>query len=218
MQSDGRGRGGYPPSRAQHPTGGLYRRVQQGDRGGAANWGGVGGGGGGERDRENQRAGRTDFRGDHQPPPEDYESWTHTQGPRGQGQGHFRNRNQNNHTHDSSPAVLRVHTGQHGQQLLRQQNVPMHPQSPNFRRTDVAMKLPEERWEPWTKSRRVEGYEESRQVGEGTYAKVYKARDKANNTYVAIKTLRMENERDAVRVDLFGPGQGLPVFSKCSVV
>lgn len=56
-----------------------------------------------------------------------------------------------------------------------------------------------ERWEPRAKKLGLDQdiYEQIGQVGEGTYAKVFKAKNRANGAIVAIKRLRMENERDA---------------------
>ena len=54
-------------------------------------------------------------------------------------------------------------------------------------------------WEP--KFKRIgldkDIYEKGDQVGEGTYARVYKARDTVTGSHVAIKQLRMEGEKDA---------------------
>lgn len=44
--------------------------------------------------------------------------------------------------------------------------------------------------------RSVKVYKELTQIGEGTFGQVYKARDQEKGTYVALKRVRLENERD----------------------
>ena len=66
---------------------------------------------------------------------------------------------------------------------------------------DNLQKVAEEApWEPAYKRLKLDQstYETRGQVGEGTYAKVYKAVMKGSSAVVAIKSLRMENERDGV--------------------
>jgi len=45
-------------------------------------------------------------------------------------------------------------------------------------------------------------YERLSQVGEGTYGKVYKARDRTTGHLVALKKIRMEAEKEGVRLNL----------------
>ena len=51
--------------------------------------------------------------------------------------------------------------------------------------------------EEWGGCRCVEdSYEKLRQIGEGTYGQVYLARDVRDNSLVALKRVRMDNERE----------------------
>ena len=49
-------------------------------------------------------------------------------------------------------------------------------------------------------SRNVNNYEKCNRVGEGTYGVVYKARNKLTNEIVALKKVRMEEEKDGLPV------------------
>jgi len=44
--------------------------------------------------------------------------------------------------------------------------------------------------------RSVNVYSETSIIGEGTFGQVYKAKDQDKGTYVALKRVRLENERD----------------------
>lgn len=44
--------------------------------------------------------------------------------------------------------------------------------------------------------RSVNVYRETSIIGEGTFGQVYKARDQDKGSYVALKKVRLENERD----------------------
>ena len=44
--------------------------------------------------------------------------------------------------------------------------------------------------------RSVNVYTDTSIIGEGTFGQVYKARDQSKGTYVALKRVRLENERD----------------------
>lgn len=49
----------------------------------------------------------------------------------------------------------------------------------------------------------VSVFEKIRQIGDGTHSKVYMARNRATGEIVALKKVKMEKERQGVRVSLF---------------
>lgn len=54
-------------------------------------------------------------------------------------------------------------------------------------------------------SRSVDVFETVEQVGEGTYGQVFKAKDRATGEFVALKRVRMDNEKEGVRAQPFRP-------------
>jgi len=67
-------------------------------------------------------------------------------------------------------------------------------------------------------SRNVEVYEKVEQVGEGTYGQVYKARDKATGEIVALKRVRMDNEKEGFPVTAIREIKILKVLNHKNVV
>lgn len=67
-------------------------------------------------------------------------------------------------------------------------------------------------------SRNVEVYEKVEQVGEGTYGQVYKARDKETGKFVALKRVRMDNEKEGFPVTAIREIKILKVLNHKNVV
>ncbi len=50
--------------------------------------------------------------------------------------------------------------------------------------------------------RSIEAFEKLEQIGEGTYGQVYRARDKTTNQLVALKKVRMDQEKEGVSISV----------------
>ena len=72
------------------------------------------------------------------------------------------------------------------------------PRSPVSNLPEFKVELPEDssRDEQFGGCRSVERYERLDQIGEGTYGQVYLARDRETGEMVALKKIRMENEKE----------------------
>ncbi|XP_059477557.1 cyclin-dependent kinase 10 [Neocloeon triangulifer] len=65
-------------------------------------------------------------------------------------------------------------------------------------RTSKPMPIPEE--DTFGRCRFVSEFEKLNRIGEGTYGVVYRARDSKNGQIVALKKVRMENEKDGIPI------------------
>ena len=78
---------------------------------------------------------------------------------------------------------------------IHPQHIPPHMQNQNHEPHTPAMTRP-----PTPARTNEELYSIVSQVGEGTFGKVYKARNTATGNHVALKRIRMESERDGFPV------------------
>lgn len=60
--------------------------------------------------------------------------------------------------------------------------------------------------------RTLDEYIIQEKIGEGTYGKVFKARDKATDQLVALKQIRIDNEKDGVSCFSFFPSLSTFIF------